>query len=166
MAFGRPTEYNPSMCNTVLEKFSEGWSKEEIAVELGIAYQSFLNYQKKHPEFLEAVKEGERLAKAWWLRQGREGLTRDKFNFVGWSMQVRNRFSYHTDEQPVKVPKLKASYTFTEKVNTIIDAAKNGDITLSEAKKLAEIVAIGAKIEEVTELKKIIEEIEESRKGE
>jgi hypothetical protein len=159
-AVGRPTKYVESMCVQMLPLFQEGWSQIEVATALGLHYETYLEYKELYPEFSEAVKTGLQLSHSWWLMQGRLGLRDKSFNYTGWVIQVKNRFRYHNDEQPIRLPELAKAVTFTDKVNCITQAAGEGKITLTEAKKLSEIIAIGAKVEEATELKRIIEELE------
>jgi hypothetical protein len=98
---GRPTKYTPDMGQRVIELMAQGWSKEEVCYNvedggLGISYQSFLTYQQEHPEFLEAVKEGDRASAAWWAKTGRSaavGGIKD-FNATAWIFNMKNRFGW------------------------------------------------------------------------
>jgi len=160
-AVGRPTKYREEMCEKVLHLFKDGLTQVEVATALGITYETYSVWQHTIPEFSDAVKKGLQLSKTWWMKTGREGLKNKNFSFVGWSMQVKNMFRHYTDEQPVNLPELAQAITFTDKINVIIKAISKGHITTSEAKKLSEVIAIGAKVEESTELKQRIEELEE-----
>jgi len=165
---GRPTKYSEEqidgLCERVLYLFKDGLSQVEVATDIGLTYDSYLLYQQIYPKFRESIKKGLQLSQAWWLKQGREGLNNPKFSFTGWSMQVRNRFGLRTDEQPVHLPALKEAITFTDKINVITHAISDGRITPSEAKRLCEAIAIGAKVEEVTELKQMIEQLQDNLK--
>lgn len=94
MPAGRPTKYDPAMCETVLECGKEGMGKAEMAAELDVAYSTFDLWTQQHPEFSEAVKNAQRLAQAWWEKQGRVATFGgvDGFNATSYIFQMKNRF--------------------------------------------------------------------------
>jgi len=63
----------------------------------------------------------------------------------------------------IRLPALKEAKSFTEKANIVIDALASGEITGKEALDMVNVIAIGAKIEEVTELKATLERIIEQQ---
>lgn len=94
MPAGRPTKYRKEMAAQVAEMGTGGEGLCEIAAELGIHYQTFLDWQAQHPEFSEAVKVARRNSQAWWERQGRLGIFggTEGFNATGYIFQMKNRF--------------------------------------------------------------------------
>jgi len=90
---GRPSEYDPSHCDQVVELGKMGKSKAQIAAALGVSRQTLHNWAAAHPEFLDAVKSAHDLALAWWEDRGQESLTADKFNATAFIFQMKNRFS-------------------------------------------------------------------------
>ena len=56
---GRPTKYDPAFCETVREQMALGFSKTAVAGFMGIARSTFHLWAEEHPEFSDAVKEGE-----------------------------------------------------------------------------------------------------------
>lgn len=103
MPAGRPTKYKKEYCELVPELMKDGMSKEEVCEEIGIWYQTFLNWQDKHPKFLEAVKKGEGASKAWWMKQGRINLTEGGFNSTLWYMNMKNRHGW-ADKTELRTP--------------------------------------------------------------
>ena len=90
---GRPTKYDPAMCDRVVECGAQGMGKCEMAEELGITYTSFETYQQQHPEFLEAVKTALRKSQAWWERKGRQAtFDAQGFSATSYIFQMKNRF--------------------------------------------------------------------------
>jgi DNA-binding transcriptional regulator YiaG len=89
---GRPTEYDPAMCEQVRDLGEQGKSKAQIARTLGRSRQTLENWAKSHPEFMDALKDARELELAWWEDKGQEGLTADKFNATAFIFQVKNRF--------------------------------------------------------------------------
>jgi hypothetical protein len=59
MTAGRPTKYDPSMGAKVLAFMSKGYSKMAAAGHIGVCYNTFRGFMDEHPEFLQAVKDGE-----------------------------------------------------------------------------------------------------------
>ena len=91
---GRPTKYRKEYCERVPELMAEGMAKVEVCAELGVDYHTFLSWQEKHPQFLQSVKKGGELSKAWWMREGREALRDKDFSYTGWYMNMKNRHGW------------------------------------------------------------------------
>ena len=94
MPAGRPSKYDPAMCETVIQCGREGMGKAEMAAELDIAYSTFDLWTQEHPEFSEAVKHARLLSQAWWEKQGRSatfGAT-PGFNPTSYIFNMKNRF--------------------------------------------------------------------------
>jgi hypothetical protein len=98
--FGRPTKYDPSMCETVVRMMSEGCSKAEVCAALDIHFDTLQHYQQLYPDFFEAVKKGLALSQAFYEKEARKSMIdRDTaFPWTGWYMQMKNRFGY-SDKQ-------------------------------------------------------------------
>lgn len=91
---GRPTKYDPKMCETVIELGKEGMSKCEIGVNLDISHDTFCRWQKENADFSEAVKEAMRYSQAWWEAKGRQATFGgvDGFNATSYIFNMKNRF--------------------------------------------------------------------------
>lgn len=90
---GRPTKYDPAMCEQVITCGEDGMGKCEMAEELGIHYETFEAYQAEHPEFSEAVKAALRKSQAWWERKGRLAtFDAQGFNATSYIFNMKNRF--------------------------------------------------------------------------
>lgn len=101
---GRPTKYDPAMCDRVRELGAAGKSKTQIAVGLGINLDTLYEWIKTHDDFSEAVKDANALAQAWWEDAGQSGLGMGKdFNATAFIFQVKNRFrSDYSDKVEIK----------------------------------------------------------------
>jgi len=55
---------------------------------------------KEEEEFSDAIKACFFFAKAWWERQGRISLRDKDFNYVGWYINMKNRFGWK-DKQDI-----------------------------------------------------------------
>jgi hypothetical protein len=93
--FGRPSEYKEEYCEKVIELMKDGASKAEVCLELSCAFQTFLDWQKQNPNFLEAVKRGLHLSKGKWEQIGRKAAfgNVENFNATAWIFNMKNRFS-------------------------------------------------------------------------
>lgn len=93
MPAGRPSKYDSLFCEMVIECGRQGMGKLEMCAEIGCHYTTFEDWQEKHSEFSEAVKEGLRQSQAWWERKGREATFNSKdFNATSYIFNMKNRF--------------------------------------------------------------------------
>jgi helix-turn-helix resolvase-like protein len=97
---GRPTTYDPSFCDRVIELGEEGKSKAQIARALGCSRKSMYLWMKVHPEFAEAMEEAEFAAMGWFEDVGQVGLSMgNKFNASLYSYLMKNRFrAFYSDK--------------------------------------------------------------------
>jgi hypothetical protein len=65
-AGGRPTLYRREMCDRLVEAMANGLTAEAAAARIGISARSLFNWQKQHPEFLQAIQEGRQRSQLWW----------------------------------------------------------------------------------------------------
>lgn len=91
---GRPSKYEPAMCETVVALGDEGKSKAQIAAKLGVIRETVDIWAKKHPEFSDAIKEAQERALAWWEDKGQAGIDAGagNFNATAFIFQMKNRF--------------------------------------------------------------------------
>lgn len=130
MPGGRPTKYEPSMCERVIAVGALGYSRAEIAAELEINRDTLYRWQHEHPEFSDALQRANDLSLAWWERQGRTGLAQVGFNAGLYKQCMSGRFPAepyrerfeHTgkDGGPVEV-KAEAAVTTILDVSSLTD---------------------------------------------
>lgn len=90
---GRPTKYNPVMCDRVISLGLEGASITEMAFELGIDKTTLYDWLESNPEFSNAVKQAHSASQTWWEKEGRRGIWGGKaFNATTWIFNMKNRF--------------------------------------------------------------------------
>lgn len=94
MPAGRPSKYNPAMCEAVIEAGSQGMTLAEMADAIGVDRATVKNWMEEHEEFFRAVKSGLDKAQAWWERKGREATFGgiDGYNATSYIFQMKNRF--------------------------------------------------------------------------
>lgn len=55
---GRPSEFKQEFCEMLVDHMSEGLSYESFAGLVGVSRATIYNWEKAHPEFLDAKKRG------------------------------------------------------------------------------------------------------------
>jgi len=65
---GRPTKYDPSYCELVLEEMGKGFSLTAFAGILGVSRATIDLWMKANPEFMEAVSRGKAMRLVHWER--------------------------------------------------------------------------------------------------
>jgi hypothetical protein len=63
---GRPSTYRPELGQMLIEAMAGGHSAEAGAARIGVSARSLYEWQKLHPEFLQAVQEGRAMAMLFW----------------------------------------------------------------------------------------------------
>lgn len=127
MPAGRPSKYDPSFCETVIECGREGMSIAEMAAEIGVTRQTLFNWCDEHPKFLEAFTRAKDLSLAWWEAQSRVGLyNRDgvSLNASLWSRSMAARFpAEYTERKDV----ISSDKSMSPPTRIVIEAASPDD---------------------------------------
>ena len=98
---GRPTKYDPSLCEILPDLFREGASIAEVCVKIGITKDTFYRWKTEYPDFSDAVKAGEAISESWWTDIGMQGMLGNRpVNPTLWIFNMKNRFHW-TDKHEV-----------------------------------------------------------------
>ena len=126
---GRPTKYNPEMCDIVIECGKQGMGKCEMAVELDIAYDTFDRWQNENAEFSDAVKAAMRHCQAWWERQGRAATFGgvDGFNATSYIFNMKNRFGEDWNDTVKNELTVPGGGPIVQKIERVIVAPRSAD---------------------------------------
>jgi len=93
---GRPTDYDESFCDKVVELGAVGKSVEQIAKELGFAIRTLYLWRDTYPQFMQALNTAKELEQAWWEDQAQaymlEHKDGPKLNATLWSRSMAARF--------------------------------------------------------------------------
>ena len=121
---GRPSKYTKDLCYKVILLMAEGNSQNSTLIELGINERTFHDWMNEYitakkgdrgavqemddhgkiiykklntnykPDFLKAVKIGQKLCLRWWETMGKVNLQNKDFNNTMYMMQMQNRFGW------------------------------------------------------------------------
>jgi transposase-like protein len=93
---GRPTLYDPSYCEKVIELGRIGKSVEQIAALLNVSLRTMYSWRDAHEEFLHALDDAKTYEQAWWEEQAAaymvENKESDRLNASLWSRSMAARF--------------------------------------------------------------------------
>ena len=93
---GRPSLYDPSYCEKVIELGKLGKSIEQIASTLGLSLRVLYKWKDEHEEFMQAMEDAKQFEQAWWEEMGQgymvEQYQGDKLNASLWSRSMAARF--------------------------------------------------------------------------
>lgn len=101
MPAGRPSDYDPSYCEEVIELGKQGKSLVQMAAHFDVSRQTIDNWAAAHPAFLEALNRSKAHAQDWWENAGQTGMLAPGFNAAVWkkSMEARFRDDYTERQQ-------------------------------------------------------------------
>lgn len=97
-AGGRPSAYQPEYCEIALEVLGAGGSRAALAARLDISKSNLCDWEKKYPEFSNALARGLARSEALWESPD----FYPDLNALRWKMNMMNRFGW-TDKSESKV---------------------------------------------------------------
>lgn len=101
MPAGRPTTYDPSYCEKIVEWGKQGISIVEMASRMDICEDTFYEWVKVHPEFSEAHRAARNHAKSWLVyqvRQMAEGEHKGNFRAAQFLLNVNHKLVEETNQ--------------------------------------------------------------------
>lgn len=94
---GRPSKYQDSFPDFLVDQMSIGLSFEACCGSMGINKDTGYEWIKRYPEFAEAKLRGEALGQLFWEQKAIDNLELDaesKFNSTVWIFTMKNRFGW------------------------------------------------------------------------
>jgi len=93
---GRPSTYDPSYCDKVIELGKLGKSFEQMSAQLNVSYRTLCNWRDTHEEFFHALEDAHALSMSWWEEQAQSYMLEHKdgerLNSSLWSRSMAARF--------------------------------------------------------------------------
>ena len=99
MPRGSKGKYKKELCEKARALLEQGYSKQATAGALGISVRTFYQWLEDHPQFSQAVEQGEAGSQKWWEDRGRESCAGDSFNATVWVMTMKNRFGWRDKQE-------------------------------------------------------------------
>jgi hypothetical protein len=166
---GLEIKYDPMIHIPMLLKvFKEGYNVCTFCADAEICRRTFYKWVDKHPEFDKSYVVAKALAQDNWEKKPPKDLMQEegdgKFNDKLYWGIMKSRFGY-TDSRVLDLPKLRQCKNPQEQIDCLIDYISKGTLTAQEGQVLSSLVQTALKVEENTELKAKIEELEEVVEG-
>lgn len=89
---GRPTKYDPALCEWAIYLGTRGYSLSQIAFTFGVSRETLYDWGRNNPEFSDALARAREAAQNWWELIGQAALFSDRFQFGIWNKVVSTRF--------------------------------------------------------------------------
>lgn len=86
----RPTKYDPTYCDSVVEHMREGASLTSFAASIEVCRDTISEWANVHPEFSAAVKRGKAVCAAWWEKTNRTLATSGQGNATACVFGLKN----------------------------------------------------------------------------
>lgn len=124
---GRPTGYDPSFCEKLIEHMDSGLSYESFAGTIGVSRRVLFDWERAHPEFLHSKEVGLERARIFWEKLGIEHIVNKSdshgkgqsssrsLNASVWIFNMKNRFGWR-DKQPGEEDQINIKVTLAERV--------------------------------------------------
>jgi hypothetical protein len=168
MPGGRPTDYDPDFhpANIIELMKEQGYTAVQVVRDWDIDITTLHEWCAAHPEFSKAYTRAKNYRTAWWMDKAQQGIfTGENEHFDSRLFGLMMKYNgVNLDERIVKLPQLVDCKSFSEQATCIIGALAVGKITINEANSIVDIIGKASKIDEVSELRKMLEEIETARK--
>lgn len=117
MPAGRPSKYDPAYCEALANHFSGGFSYESFAGVVGVSKQTLYDWEKAHPEFLDAKKDNEAKSQFVWEQRLNSLACTGEGNATAIIFGLKNRAS---DSWRDKVETEHSGHIRTERVERVI----------------------------------------------
>ena len=94
MPAGRPTKYKKAFCKELIKHMKQGLSYETFPAVIGVSTQTLYDWEKRHPEYLEAKRTAWVEYQLFWEKMGVHGTAGKLkgFNSTSYIYNVKCRF--------------------------------------------------------------------------
>lgn len=157
-------KYKPEYAQRLVDMAEEGKFICHFCGEIKIARSTFYEWINNYSEFAAAYAIAKNLNESYLVDMGISGIQGlqpgASFNATAWSIIMRNKCNY-AEHRKIKIDFASCKST-AEKVALLDKHVSEGRVSTTEAKHLSEYIASCVKIDENTEAKKRLEEVEKS----
>ena len=93
---GRPTKYDPEYCKVAIDLGRKGKSRESIAANLNVSWNTLNIWAETYPDFFEALEHAKTLEQDYWEELGSQHIVEvpggPKLNTGVWTRSMAARF--------------------------------------------------------------------------
>lgn len=136
----------------------EGFLVDEVCAEWNISRDTFFRWIRENESMSDAYHLYKPKRGSYLIRHAKSGLHTKNFQADCWTRLMRLAGN-NTDERAIYLPELKNAKNYTQQCDAIRNALSDGLLTPREAKAMTEKIALDAKVEEVTEMRKELDAI-------
>ena len=84
-------------------EYAQGASDVEIRVMLDMSDDLWERLLVDEPKFTRTIRKGRKMAEAWWTREGRTALRDKDLSYLGWRLNMANRYGWNTEKSQTDV---------------------------------------------------------------
>jgi len=154
---GRPTKYKDSYCEEIIP-LSSNLNMYEIAAKWEVCYDTLQEWAHAHPDFSVAYTRARTIQTGKLIR----GIISGDINPKAGEL-VLTHVASMSSRRKLQVRGLNKG-TLEQRSVAVLDALSEGDVDVDELQKIITSISLIAKIEESTELRPWLEEIEKKLK--
>ncbi|OED34531.1 hypothetical protein AB832_07485 [Flavobacteriaceae bacterium (ex Bugula neritina AB1)] len=157
---GRPTKYREEYDEKAYSLCVDGHTNQSLAAAFGVSHSTFQDWMKNHESFRSAISAGKaeadlHVSKAVYDRAcGSNGC---EFDYRCANFWLRNRNPKEFSDKPSPTFDFNPQKALKEQALEIYKQASEGKLTIDDASKLITALVSSIKIEEITEIKDILE---------
>lgn len=159
------SKYTDSMCQDIIEMFSQGKSQAQFCGKHMLATDTFQKWRKRHKKFDQACVIAHNRAREYWDAQREIYMVEDaegaKMNWNAFNKMYSARFNI-ADKRTVKIKGLGKSKDEREMLKCLSKAVEDEELTPDEVSKLLGIVDTSLKVKQVNELEDRLKALEDS----
>ena len=158
---GQNSKYKPEYDELIvkLSKTREGRHMYRIASKFDVCFDTLQEWCSVHPSFSAAYTRALNEQRSQLLDLVDEHILNRDLNQTGINLLFRHAGGF-AEQRTIKVKNLSKG-TLTEKVKVIMENCEEKGMTPDELSKMVSAVGVAAKIDEVTELRKQVEDLED-----
>lgn len=123
-------KYKPEFCKMLIEHMAEGLSYKAFCSVAKVNLDTLYDWEKRHPEWLEAKKEALQHCRITWEKIGKAGATGQIKNFsaAAWIFNMKNRFPDEWRETTVVDSTVKTTHEVggLDELKTLLAKLING----------------------------------------
>lgn len=125
MLAGRPTKYNEKMRDALVNWIRAGNTYTDACRMEGIAYETFLQWQRKYPEFVEALEKADALCKATRIATIL-AASQESWQAAAWWLERRFKDDYALKTvHDVNLPITEGVGNALQVVSALVEAARS-----------------------------------------